>query len=606
MEHMMLRISLIITCLFCLTSSTFGQEEIKLRQIPKDTIAQDTAKDSKVIIENADNTRFVTQGEELIRYLNGNVRLFRDSVFMYCDSAIMIGSQMTAYGNVAIIQNDTINIFADSLIYDGDENMAELFNNVILESNNQQLFTDYLNYDLDQKIGKYTQGALLKNENSEIKSKIGKYFVKSEQVKFYETVTIVNEDFKLWADSLLYDTENDIAYFLGPTRIDQEEAKIYCQDGYYNIRDEIAEFKKQAQYRQNDKTATGDLISYNGQLKRVILAGSANYKELDKFAKADTIVYFEESEDTELIGNAFYKDDSRSVDGIRISYNTKTESFKSMGRSTIVDSTTVLTANTVEFIEESDIGLAYGQVELVDTSSKTTIFSESMFMKQSENYSKAFNPDGTRPLLQTLLDEDSLFLKADTLLSLETPDSITLLHAYYNVRLFKSDLQAKCDSLIYNTTDSTITMYNDPVIWSDSSQFSADTIEIFLKNNQIDRIDLKNKGFIISTSDSIFFNQIKGKMIEVFFVDGNLDSMSVEGNSESIYFMTDDNDAYIGMNKSVCSKMGFKFFDNELKDIFFLVDVNSNLIPIQQVNPDEKLDGFNWQDLLRPKRKEEL
>ena len=594
-------ILLIILSFLLFSFSMKGQEEV---------IEPDTTSSSKIIVENADSFRGVTKGENFVKYLNGNVRLYQDSTFMYCDSAILDDNQLTAFGNVIIIQSDTVNVFADSLIYDGDTKLARLFNNVILQNKEQQLFTDFLVYDMEAKIGSYTEGALLKNEGSEIKSLIGRYFVEQKEVKFYEKVTIVNEKFKVWADSLRYDYENDIAYFLSPTRIDQEESKIYCEDGFYDIKNESGEFRINAQYIQGEKTALGELISYDATLKKVTLAGDANYTEEDKNAKADTIVYFEESEDTELIGNASYKDKDRSIVGKRIKYNAKTEAFSSMGRSTVVDSTTILTANSIEFIEEADLGVAYGEVIVVDTSSKTTIESEAMFYKKDSNYSKAYNPDGSRPLLTSIMEGDSFFLRADTLLSNEIMDTLgeknSFLNAFYGVKLFKSNMQANCDSMSYNTTDSIISMYKSPIIWSDSSQFSADTILIFMVNEAIDRIELRNKGFIINTNDSIYFNQIKGKRVEVFFENGAIDSMSVEGNAEMIYFMLDENNAYIGMNKSVCSKMSFKFEENELKDIFFHLNVNSNLTPIQDVNPSETLDGFNWMPKLRPKNKNEL
>lgn len=566
----------------------------------------DTTRVTNIIVEHADNARFVNTDEGLIKYLNGEVRLIQDSTFMYCDTAVLIGNQLMAFGNVIIVQNDTINVFADSLNYNGDNRIAKLYYNVILSSNTQELFTEFLIYDLNTKVGSYTEGALLKNENSEIKSRVGKYYVNEKQVRFFDRVTIENEKFMLWTDSLLYDSGADIAYFLAPTRIDQEDSKIYCEDGFYDIANELAEFKVNAQYIQGDKIATGDLIYYNAIEKVVKLAGMAHYIELDKDARADTIIYYEETEETIMIGNASYRDDERSIAGPKIYYNAASESFKSSGRSTIIDSTTILTANSVEYVEESDLGVAYGNVELIDTSSGTTISSEAMFYRKSEQYSKAFNTDGTKPLLVTLMDDDSLFLKSDTLLSLEIKDSISYIQAYRGVRIFKSNLQAQCDSMSFNTLDSVLTMFHSPVIWSDSSQFSADTIEIFLKNKEIHKVNLRQKGFIINTADSIFFNQIKGKFIEVFFQDSKLDSMMVEGNAESIYFMMDDNDAYIGMNKSISSKMSFNFENEALKDIFFLVNVNSNLIPMRDVSPTDRLEGFRWMDKERPKNKEEL
>ncbi len=573
-------------------------------------IEQDTSSSSRIIVENADSFRGVNTEEDLIKYLNGNVRLYQDSTFMYCDSAILTGNLLTAFGNVIIVQNDSINVFADSLEYDGDEKIARLFNNVILQNNDQQLFTDFLIYDMEAKIGSYTSGALLKNEGSEIKSLVGRYFVNEKEVYFYENVSIVNQDFKLWTDSLRYDYEADIAHFMAPTRIDQEDSKIYCEDGFYDIQNEDAEFRTNAQYVQDLKTAEGQLIKYDAKAKVITLAGEASYKEEDKLALADTIVYFEATEDTELIGNASYEDNERSIVGKRIKYNAKTESFNSQGRSTIVDSTTILTANDIKFNQEEELGVALGNVIAVDTSSKTTIESEAMYYNNESNYNKAFNPDGTRPLLYSIMEGDSFFMRADTLLSTEIVDTIgtatNLVNAFHDVKIFKSNLQAVCDSMSYNTTDSIISMYNSPVIWSDSSQFSADTIDIYLRNEVIHKIDLKNKGFIINTNDSIFFNQIKGKLVEVFFVEGNLDSMSVTGNAESIYFMLDEQEAYIGMNKSISSKMSFTFEENDLKDIYFHVNVNSQLTPIQDVDPNEKLEGFNWQDKLRPKNKNEL
>ncbi|GLR16650.1 hypothetical protein GCM10007940_12650 [Portibacter lacus] len=570
---------------------------------------QDTSTSSRIIVELADNFKYATENGVGVKYLNGNVRMYQDSTFMYCDTAVLRGNELTAYGNVVIIQSDTVNVFADSLLYNGDLKLATLYNNVILESKTRKLFSDYLIYNLDTRVGSYTEGALLQNKGTEIKSLIGKYYVNEEKVRFYKNVSVVDEDFQLWADSLAYDSEENITYFLGPTRINQDSSKIYCEDGFYDINNELAEFRKNAEYIQGQKVANGDLIKYDARLKMVLLAGNAEYREEETYAKGDTIQYFEETEDTRLIGNAYFKDAERNMNGERIFYNAKSESFKSEGRSTIIDSSTVLTADHIDFSQQDDFGVATGMVELIDTSSKTTIFSDTIEYRKTENYSKAYSNKDNRPMLQSILEGDSLFMKSDTLVSYELGDSTakkTILNAYHDVRLYKSNLQAICDSMIFNTTDSVLSMYDNPMIWSDSSQFTADTIDIFLKDEQLYKVVLKNKAFIINTEDSIYFNQIKGKLVEVFFVEGAIDSMSVTGNAEAVYFMMDEQKAYIGMNKSISSKMSFKFEDSDLKDIYFYVNVNSNLIPMKDVNPEDTLDGFNWQPRIRPKDKKAL
>lgn len=586
-----------------------GPPKAKVDEKERQEAAQDTSSTSKIIVENSDNARFVNQDGDFVRYLNGNVRLYQDSTVMFCDSARLFANQLIAYGQVVIIQNDSIQIFADSLIYDGDLRIAKLYHDVILQNNDQQLFTEFLTYNMNTKVGSYTDGALLKNKDSEIKSKIGQYYVDEKEVRFYENVSILNKDFQLWTDSLRYDYGNDIAYFLTKTRIDQDSAKIYCEDGFYNIGEELAEFRQNAQYIQEDKTAIGEVIRYDASIKEIFLAGDAEYTDKDRAAKGDTIIYNELTEDTEIRGNAEYKDAERSMVGQVLKFNAETEAFSSQGRATIVDSTTSITAQNIDFDQESGLGNAKGDVIVVDTASNTTMRSENMIFSQETNFSKAYNDDGSKAWLYTVLEEDSLFLRADTLLTTEYVDSTSetnLLQGYYNVRMFKSNLQAKCDSILFNTTDSMLVLFDDPVMWTDSSQFSADTIEIYLKNEEIDKILMKRNGFIINTSDTIYFNQIKGKNVEILFSEGAIDSMTVMGNAESIYFMKDDENAYVGMNKSICSKMGFKFFENELKDIYFDVDINSNFTPITLVDPMDRLEGFIWLDKERPKNKNEL
>jgi hypothetical protein len=175
------------------------------------------------------------------------------------------------------------------------------------------------------------------------------------------------------------------------------------------------------------------------------------------------------------------------------------------------------------------------------------------------------------------------------------------------VRIFKSDLQAVCDSLSYNTGDSVFHFYNNPIIWSDTSQFSADTVHIQMANNKIDRIFLVNKAFIINSPDELFFNQIKGKFVTAFFEESNIRRMKVEGNAETVYYLLDDDDAYIGVNKSICSEMMIYFGDNKVDDIRYYDTPNGALTPMQKADHNLfKLEGFKWETKKRPMTLEDL
>jgi len=185
-------------------------------------------------------------------------------------------------------------------------------------------------------------------------------------------------------------------------------------------------------------------------------------------------------------------------------------------------------------------------------------------------------------------------------------DTTQFLKAFYDVRIFKSNFQALCDSLIYNQQDSLFYLYKEPIVWSDTSQFVADTIKIAMKNDNIDRIYLIDNAFIINSPDEVLYNQVKGRKITAYFKKGEIDKMHVEGNAEAVYYALDDADQYIGVNKTVSSEMTLFFEKNEITRIKFL-EPDANLLPINTTDHEAlKIAGFNWKINERPKSKAAL
>ncbi|MEL7222145.1 MAG: hypothetical protein AAGJ93_12555, partial [Bacteroidota bacterium] len=211
-----------------------------------------------------------------------------------------------------------------------------------------------------------------------------------------------------------------------------------------------------------------------------------------------------------------------------------------------------------------------------------------------------------RPLLISLVDGDSLFMAADTLLSQAIDslegDSNRLLLAYHDVRIYKSDMQGLCDSLAYSTVDSLFRMFRSPIIWADTSQFTADTLNMQLANQQLDKIYLYQKSFILNSPDEIFFNQIKGKNITAHFDSSQLYRMDVIGNAQSVYYPIDEEGGYVGVNKTICSEMQLNFANNAVQDILFFTQPEGKLEPMGAVDHEAiKLEGFDWQIEPRPR-----
>jgi len=257
--------------------------------------------------------------------------------------------------------------------------------------------------------------------------------------------------------------------------------------------------------------------------------------------------------------------------------------------------------------EASGLGRAAGNLVWRDTSANLTISAEEADYSQRTGYLKAYGGQRGRPMLTTILDLDTMYMVADTLLSFQTDevdasgDTVRHLSAYRDVRILKSDLQGVADSLGFNTIDSVLTLYNDPILWQDTSQLTGDTIDLYLKDNQADRVHLKRNAMVITSPDLIFFNQVKGKDIIAHFDSSQLQRTEVKGNAEAIYYAQDESGAYIGVNKTACSSMILYFSEGGVNRIKFLSAPSGRLDPMDAVDHQTlRLEGFRWETERRP------
>jgi len=372
----------------------------------------------KVDIIYNDSSEVIQSGGNFIRKLIGTVELRMDSVFFYCDSAIIENdAKVWAYGNIIIQQTDTISVFADSLEYDVEERTAILMGDtVILVNGTQQLYTNGLNY-LARKVATYTTGATLYNEETQLSSKIGYYYVESKEAFFKDSVVVVDPQFSLRTDTLQFNTESRTVYFVDSTLISSDTSKIYCEGGYYDTENGLAKFTKNAQFQRGDQLGKADVIRYDQKDTSFTLIGNAFIEAPGQKARADTIAYQQNREIFSLSGNARFNDGARLVEADQVFYNAKNETYYTEGRSFISDPPQILQADRVDFSEEQGSGFAYGNVIWQDTSAELTIKCGQVAYDQKRDYLKASGGLRGRPLLITLVEGDTMFMAADTLLA---------------------------------------------------------------------------------------------------------------------------------------------------------------------------------------------
>ncbi len=472
----------------------------------------------KIEILNADKLIHDNKMGDNVRRLIGNVKLLHNKVYLNCDSAFHFyeKNKINAYGHVHITKGDSLEIFADTLLYNGATSRATLYNRVKLTDKQMVLTTSELSYDLKNNNALYTKGAVITNEQTTLTSKTGQYFANTRNTFFRYDVVLKDPNYTLYADTLQYNLRAKKAYFLGPTNIVSEENTIYCERGWYDTRNEKALFVQNTHFSNPPQSVRADSLYYD---------------------------------------------------------------------------------------RKAGYGRAICNVEWSDTVKKVMINSDYAEFYRATNYIFATK----KAMLTNIIDDDSLFLKADTLISYLDSLNFRVFSAFHHVKFFKSDLQGLCDSVAYSYSDSTFHMYYDPVLWSNNSQMTADTITMRIEDNELKKLTLRRSAFIINESDLHYYDQIKGKNTYGLFENSQLSRMFIEGNGQSIYYGKDDDKAYIGVNKIVCSNMLIYFKNSDIDRVNFMTKPEATFHPIQNIDPrDFILKDFLWLEKLRPKSKQDL
>jgi lipopolysaccharide export system protein LptA len=246
---------------------------------------------------------------------------------------------------------------------------------------------------------------------------------------------------------------------------------------------------------------------------------------------------------------------------------------------------------------------------------KDSLTKDSLLKSQKVSIKDSVKPDATKitptktatanlktPVVLTkpVAVKDSLpFNPADTVRT-------RTIRAYHNVRVYKSNLQAKSDSLFFTAADSTLRLYMSPILWTDSTQQSGDTIHVQFKNKKINSAQVLQNAFIADQeTDTTKFNQIKGKIITAFFNKGEIRNMYVDGNAESISY-DKKKDGQYQQNQTISARIKITFEDKEITTIKEVKGIEGTFSPPNKVAKEGLLTGFIWKPELRPKSKNDI
>lgn len=462
-------------------------------------------------------------------------------------------------GNVIFIQNQTT-IYCDSAQIFKQENSVEAYGRVrITDGDSVTVTAKRLRYDGDKRV------AYLRNN-----------------VVFVKLATAT-----LYTDYLdYYRTLSEARYFNGGRLVDSTN-NLTSRKGYYNTRSNLASFKTNVVGVNPDYTLKSDTLQYNSKTK---------------------IVYFRDR--TTVVD----KDGQTAIydDGF---YDTKvTEKKSQLSKGTIQTPSYEMKGDKYFLDDRKKYYQAKANVIMTSKEENMTIYGDDGFYNKITGVAKVY---GNAWLAKVGDDGDTLFLSADTLVSIESNNpSAKRMLAYSHVKIFKSNLQGTADSLAYFSTDSVLYFYEQPALWTNGNQMTGDTIKVMLKNQNVDKVYLLNNSFVVSQDSLKNFNQMKGKKMTAYFANKNIHHVDVDGNGESIYYALQEEEkdldslivkiVYVsGLNKMICSNMKINFIKGKIDNFSAYVKPDAQFIPPHEIKADDrKLKGFNWRDKERPERED--
>ncbi|MGZ4035365.1 MAG: OstA-like protein, partial [Bacteroidia bacterium] len=512
----------------------------------------------KIEIVHATGLYFADNIANGAQRLVGDVEFKHENALMFCDSAYFYkDNSLDAFGHIHIKQGDSLNLYGDSLKYDGNTKKAIITHNVIVTKGDMQLTTNQLNYDISTSVGYYITPAKIINKDNTLTSDQGYFFGKTNELTFKKNVVLVNPQFVINSDTMRYNTSSRITYFNGPTTIKSKENLIYCEDGWYDTFKDLSRFSKNSYIITKEQKMFGDSLYYD----RIKGIGRAvkNVEIIDTTQnlniKGDYAIHYELKDLSIVTGHALL-----------------TQKYDK--------DTLFLHADTLK---------AIGNVKPKKSLTKTN--------SQTQTNKEKKNPVPDNPLISNNTQPG----KTDTAFSkpVQEPDSMQLF-AYHKVKFYKKDLQGKCDSLAYTLVDSTMKLFNKPTLWSDENQLTADSIKLNTGNKSLKSIELRGSAFIVSKEDSLRYDQIRGKYMKGNFKDNKLYMVNVIGNGQTIYFVKEKEELK-AVNRADCTDLHVYLKDNKIDRITFITKPDATLFPLDKIDVKElKLKDFTWREKDKP------
>jgi len=443
------------------------------------------------------------------------------------------------------------NLYCDSANFFQQTNSFEAFGHVrMVQGDTLSLTSDYAYYDGNEQIAQARYNVVLKHRKT-----------------------------TLYTDSLDYDRMYSFGNFFEGGKLVDNGSTLTSDWGEYHTDSKMAMFYYDVRLRNKKFYLTTDSLFYDTRLSRAHIVGPSN------ITSGSSHIY--------------------SEDGY---YNTKTEMSELFGRSVMKDKGRSLVGDSVYYDSKNGLSHAYNNVVYVDSVNKNKMTGDYCEYNEETGYAMTTK----RAVAIDYSQRDSLYMHADTFkvftFNINTDSVYRKIHAYNKVRAYRVDVQAVCDSLVYNSQDSCMTMYHDPIVWNNGQQLFGEEIRAYMKDSTIDHVHVLGQAFSVEQlADSVHFNQVSSKEMMALFNKGEVYETNATGNVLIVYYPMDDSDStLIGLNYTETPKLRMFLEKRKMKKIW-MEKPTGVLYPMTQIPPSKYfLPGYAWFDYIRPLNRDDI
>jgi lipopolysaccharide export system protein LptA len=460
-----------------------------------------------------------------------------------------------------------------------NEQVNKLIGNVRFQQDNVWLYCDSAyQYEKRNEVECFGNVRLTQGDTVTLTGKKLLYKGNLKKAFFTDQVVLRDRQMTLTTPYLDYDTRSKMASYHGGGKIIDKENVLTSDKGYYNTATKVFWFKKNVvvENKKEQSTLFSDTLEYNSN------NGIATFRGPSKVVQKKDILYADHGQ-----------------------YDTRKAQSIFTGRAKVESNNFIMEGDRFFYDETLKAGAASGNVICYSDTNKLIIQGDQVRYWGKEGIVKVYDT----PILKNAMGKDTLYLIADTLISIDRPSKKDTsikeqrVIAYRDAKFWREKTQGVCDSLIYDRKDSVIYFFRKPTLWNDKSQVKADTVLVYLKNKSVHRAECHVNAFSIMQDTVGNFNQVAGKFITAYFKEGKMNQVLVKGNAQTLYFPIDEkkNNEILGMNRADCSSIVVRFSNGKFTSLTYQKKPDARMIPPKEIKEEEKtLEGFDWRSKWRP------